>query len=139
MKRPGYMMVKEAAVRYGVSRAKLHRLVRLGRLQTAKDPRDERATLLRTEDLEALFRFPAKGDEDMSYHTRTTNVMKTSGRLTGEWRERLDALRVRISAGRRFAPDSAEIIRQERERRTRQINRAVFGDEDEGDSSGLEA
>ena len=36
-KRPGYLMIKEAAARYDVSRAKLHRLIGLGRLHTVKD------------------------------------------------------------------------------------------------------
>ena len=56
--RPGFLTIKEAAVRYQVSRAKLHRLVRAGRVHSEKDPRDERATLLRTEEPGGVFRVP---------------------------------------------------------------------------------
>ena len=128
MKRPGYMMIKEAAVRYGVSRAKLHRLIQLGRLRTAKDPRDERVTLVQTEDVEALFRFPREEEVgDMGYRTGTYDTSEPAGRLTPELTARMDALRMRVSGGRTFPDDSAEIIREERERRNREIERAVSG------------
>ena len=124
MKRPGYMMIKEAAARYEVSRAKLHRLVRLGRLRTSKDRRDERITLLRTDDLEELFRFPLGEDEDMEYGTEDTNSTRGAGRLTAEACASMDALRMRIAGGRKLAKDSVDIIREERERRSQQLYRA---------------
>ena len=127
VRRPGYMIIKEAAVRYNVSRAKLHRLVQLGRLQGSTDPRDERVTLLRTGDLEALFRFPAQKGEDMRYDTGTANVAQPSGRLTSELCARMDALRMRAFRGRTLPDESADIIRREREKRTRQIERAISG------------
>jgi hypothetical protein len=119
VKRPGYMMIKEAAVRYGGSRAKLHRLVQVGRLRTAKDPRDERITLLETEDVEALFRFPGEEVAEMRYGTGSTGGA-AAGRLTAELAARMDAVRTRVARGRRFT-DSVNIIREEREKRTRQI------------------
>jgi hypothetical protein len=123
------MYIREAAVRYGVSRAKLHRLVQLGRLATKRDPRDERVTLLRTEQLETLFRFPSKEAEDMRYRTgaETENVAEAYGRLTPELRTRIDVLRERISGGRRLPGDSADIIREEREKRSQQVFEAAFG------------
>ena len=127
MKRPGYMMIKEAAVHYGVSRAKLHRLIQLGRLQTTKDPRDERATLLRTEDVEAIFRFPAGEIEEMVYKTEVANWEEPTGRITKDWCDRVDALRMRISRGQRLPQNITEIIRAEREKRGGEIYQAVFG------------
>ena len=125
--RKGYLSVKEAAVHYEVSRAKLHRLIQFGRLQTEKDPRDERVTLLRAEELEALFRFPSEEDvEEMSYDTRTTNDGEVAGRLTAELRAKVDALRKRAAGGRTLAGESAAIIREERERRGRQLYDTAF-------------
>ena len=49
----------------------LHRLVRQGRLRTAKDPRDERVTLLNTEDIESELGFSGEEGDDMAY-TYTT-------------------------------------------------------------------
>ena len=133
------MMIKEAAVRYSVSRAKLHRLVQLGRLRTAKDPRDERVTLLRTEDVEALFRFPQEEEGDVRYQTGTTDMAEIPGKITPEWRARIDALRERIRARRQFTTDSVEIIREEREKRTQQILRAAFGEEEDDQTEGRDA
>jgi hypothetical protein len=89
-KRPGYLMIKEAAARYDVSRAKLHRLIGLGRLRTVKDPRDERVTLLRTEELEKLFRFGREEETPMEYGTATTHEEHVPGRLTAELRAKMD-------------------------------------------------
>ena len=47
-----YLRVKDAAQHLGVSRAKIWRLLKDGRLKAFKDPRDERVTLVRKEDLE---------------------------------------------------------------------------------------
>ncbi len=121
MKRPGYIMIRETAVRYGVSRAKLHRLVQLGRLEAAKDPRDERVTLLRTEDLDQFFHFPREEGEEMTYPAPRSNEAG-AGRLTPKLRARMDALRNRVSGGKRFTTDGAEIIREEREKRTRRVS-----------------
>ena len=127
MNRPGYIMIREAAARYGVSRAKLHRLVQLRRLKASKDPRDERVTLVRTEDLDQLFRFPLEDNEETMYSTDKSSEAST-GHLTAELCARMDSLRRRVSAGKRFTTESAEIIREEREKRTRQLYDAISGD-----------
>ena len=131
-KRHEYLTIKEAAVEYEVSRAKLHRLIQGGRLQPAKDPRDERVTLLRTQDLNSLFRFPQEEAPFMGYETNSIDEIAATGRLTAELRERVDALRARIG---KSGYDSTAIIREERDRRDRQIGRAVFG-ETESDEAG---
>ena len=128
METPGYLMIKEAAVRYSVSRSKLHRLVKQGRLRTAKDPRDERVTLLRTDDIESVLRFPREEGRDMEYDTSASNTQETAGRLTSELIARMEALRERISGGRKLRGDSADIIREEREKRSRQVYEAAFGE-----------
>ena len=132
MRRPGYMIIKEAAVRYGVSRTKLHRLVKQGRLRTSKDPRDERVTLLSTEDVESALGFSGEEGNDMAYIDSTENA----GRLTPELLARMEALRERITARGEFSQDSVEIIREEREKRSRQVYDAVFG-EGRYDADGL--
>ena len=128
-KRPGYLMIKEAAARYSVSRAKLHRLIGLGRLRTVKDPRDERVKLLRTEELDEVFRFGREEASPMEYRTVATREELVPGRLTAELRAKMDELRWRISKGRKLPTDSVDIIREEREKRTRQVYRAAFGKE----------
>ena len=125
MDRPGYMMIKEAAAQYRVSRAKIHRLIQVGRLPTTKDPRDERVTLLKTEDLEALFRFPEEEVEEMGSEAARTEEI-AGGRLTAELAARMDAVRKSVARGRKFS-DSVEIIREEREKRARQVDEAVLG------------
>ena len=47
-----YLKMKEAAEYLGVSRVKIWRLIRDGRLKAYTDPRDERTTLVKKEDLE---------------------------------------------------------------------------------------
>ena len=123
MKRPGFMYIREAAVRYSVGRGKLHRLIQQGRLETYKDPADERVTLLRIDDLDEMFRFPVEEGGQMLY--RTDSEKRRPGYLTPELCARMDAVRTRISErlkGRKL-PDSADLIRREREKRTRQIDR----------------
>ena len=128
-KRPGYLMIKEAAARYDVSRAKLHRLIGLGRLHAVKDPRDERVTLLQTEELEEVFRFRPEEASPMEYRTGTTYEEHVTGRLTAEMRDKMDDLRWRISKGRKAPSDSVDLIREEREKRSRQVYLAAFGKE----------
>jgi hypothetical protein len=123
--RPGFLTVKEAAVRYQVSRAKLHRLVQGGRVHSEKDPRDERATLLRTEDLEGFFGFPREGAGAMLYDTVADGRDIVAGRLTAEACARMDAVRTRIAAKHAVRGNIVETIRAEREKRTAQITEAV--------------
>ena len=122
-------MIKEAAVRYSVSRGKLHRLVQLGRLRTTKDPLDERVTLLRTEDVEALFKFPQQEADDMVYRTGAGDNAESYGKVTAELAARMDAVRIRVAKGGRLSGDSVDIIREERDRRAREIDGAGVGDD----------
>ena len=112
------MNIKEAATRYEVSRAKLHRMIRTGRLEAVDDPRDERATLLRADELEALFRFPVEADVTSEHGARATGV------VTAEARARLDAIRARIAPSGRRAEDSVDMVREGRERRSAEVYRA---------------
>ena len=128
MERRGYLIIKEAAVRYNTSRGKLHRLVKQRRVRTATDPRDERATLLRIEDLDNVFEFPGEQVEAMNTNTRLGVRIIGTGRLTEEAADRMDAIRKRISGGKRLAFDSTEIIREEREKRSRHLDKVIFGD-----------
>ncbi len=135
---PGYLNVKEAARRYGVSRAKLHRLIRLGRLPTTKDPRDKCATLVCAENLDKLFRFPeaqglekaepvevqAGGGLAMAEEYRVT-----PDRVTSERWARIVAVRLRIATDRQVLGDSTEILMEERELRSRELDQADDGSE----------
>lgn len=47
--------------------------------------------------------------------------------MTAELRARVDGFRWRISGGEALAGDSAAIIREEREKRSRQIDEALAG------------
>ena len=120
----GFLSIKEAAVQYDVSRAKVHRLIRGGQLRARKDPRDRRVTLLLQDELDRLFDIPEDTTrDDMNYETT-----ETTGRLTSEMRARVDALRGRMAARvGAHVVDSAAIIRAERERRSVELGDAVIG------------
>ena len=126
MERTGYLMIKEAAALYNVSRGKLHRLVKQGRVRTASDPRDERATLLHIEDLDHLFEFSEEAAQEMKYNKVGSRIEGT-GRLTRELADQMDELRKRISGGKRSPVDSVDVIREEREKRSRHLDRVIFG------------
>ena len=135
MGRQDYINIKEASVRYEVSRAKLHRLIQRGRLQTTKDPRDERLTLLRADELKALFSFPAEKEEnEVSYTTANNKERREEGTLTAELCARMDGFRKRVFGDEVLADDSVTIIREAREKRTAQIEAALSGryDDEEG-------
>ena len=127
MERTGYLMIKEAAALYNVSRGKLHRLVKQGRVRTASDPRDERATLLHIEDLDHLFEFSEEAAREMKYNSWVGSRIEGTGRLTQELADQMDELRKRISGGKRSPVDSVDVIREEREKRSRHLDRVVFG------------
>ncbi len=136
MERRGYLIIKEAAVRYNTSRGKLHRLVKQGKVRTAKDPRDERATLLRTDDLDEFFEFPKDlSDEVKMAKTWVPSRIEGTGRITREAADQMDALRMRISGGKRSSVDSVDVIREEREKRSKHIMRVVYGEDSEDDNS----
>ena len=122
MGRDGFMMIKEAAATYSVSRAKIHRLIRRGRLTAIEDPRDERVKLLRKEDLDALFQLHAEEGDKVGYYAH-----QTIGRITPEVAARMDAVRERIAASGVRLPDSARIIREERGRRSRRLYEVSTG------------
>ncbi len=127
MKRLGYLSIREAAVQYEVSRAKLHRLIQVGRLEGRKDPRDERVTLLRTEDLEEVFRFPMEEAGAVEYKLDYAKERPDMGTLTADLRARADAVRARVEGGGELRYDSAELVREERERRTRDTDESLSG------------
>ncbi len=51
-----YLPLTEAAKHAGISRAKLWRMVKEGRLPAYEDPRDARVTLIKRDELEAAMR-----------------------------------------------------------------------------------
>ncbi|MDA1348149.1 MAG: helix-turn-helix domain-containing protein [Chloroflexi bacterium] len=126
MRRPGYVMIKEAAAIYSVSRAKLHRLIKQGRIEATRDPRDERVKLLRKEELDSLFLTGTGEENEVSYYTEA-NTEKTVGRITAAMAARMDAIRERIAARGVIVRDSAEIIREEREKRSRHLYEVATG------------
>lgn len=133
MQRPGYLNITEAALRYGVSRAKLHRLIKIGRLHATKDPRDERVTLLPLEELEGQFSFRPETLPRREAAVKADAAQHPAykpGQITPEWRAQLDELRERISAqmGGKLDWDSVEIIREQREIRSKELYEAVFGE-----------
>ena len=101
-----YLNIREASVQYNVSRSKLHSLISLGHLHTEPDPRDGRAQLISSEELEELFGL-TEGDK-MYKGTNAT------GRLTPSARGRLDALRRRVAMTGKRATDSVDIVREMR-------------------------
>ena len=121
-------MIKEAAAQYRVSRAKLHRLIQAGRLKATTDPRDERVALLRTDELKRLFSLPLEEEEsEMGYRTDAREYR--AGNLTAELCARMDTLRGSVFKRQELKDDSTEIIREERQRRARQL----FGAADDAD------
>ena len=125
------MMIKEAATAYRVSRAKLHRLVKQGRLEATVDPRDERVKLLRKEELDSLFLTDIEGGNEVRYYTE-----EPVGRITAEMAARMDAIRERIAARGIKVRDSAEIIREEREKRSRHLYEVALGIDLEAEEEG---
>ena len=105
-----HLNIREASVLYNVSRAKLHSLISRGHLHTEPDPRDGRARLISSEELEELFGLT---EDDTMYKSAYP-----TGRLTSSGRGRLDALRRRVAMTDKRATDSVEIIREMRAERS---------------------
>ena len=122
--RRDYLSIKEAATHYEVSRAKLHRMISMGRLASIKDTRDERATLLRVEDLEQIFRLPSEKPVD-AHRRREAYAAPAPGLLTAQRRARIDALRHRIANSGQRVDDSVDLVRQQREQRTVELGHAT--------------
>ena len=105
-----YLNIREASAQYNVSRAKLNSLISLGHLHTEPDPRDGRARLISSEELEELFGLT---ESDTMYKNAYS-----AGRLTSSARGRLDALRRRVAMTGKKATDSVEIVREMRAERS---------------------
>ena len=116
-----YLNIKEASAQYEVSRAKLHRMIRDGRLAAIKDSHDERATLVKINDLDEMFRLPAEGT---MYRGISSVVNAGVGVLTAERAARMDELRDRIARRVGLVEDSVEVLRREREHRGAELAEA---------------
>ena len=108
-----YLKIGEAAVRYHVSRVKLWRLIQSGKLGAIKDPKDERAKLVREEDVARIL---------------TVEDDAAVGKLTAERMARMDEFVERVFGARTIAGDSTELIREEREKRSQQVMERIRGD-----------
>ena len=75
-----HLNIKEASVRYNVSRAKLNSLISLGHLHAEPDPRDGRARLISSQELEELFGLT--GGDTMYKSTYTTGRPDNLGKRT---------------------------------------------------------
>lgn len=108
-----YRSIKEAAVAYQVSRTKIHRLVKSGVVRATKDPRDERVTLVNIDDLDTRF----LGENAMEMMSMANVV----GIATMEKLNTMTVIRER-SAAYGIRSDSTEILRQERDTRSRELD-----------------
>jgi hypothetical protein len=107
----GYLNIRDAALKYEVSRSKLHRMVRSGQLHAQADPRDGRATLLSSAELETLFSIQRKtGVNAEADSPADAKSAAGSGYLTPEARVRIDALRLRATGGMRLSIDSSDMV-----------------------------
>ena len=135
-----HLNIKEASALYNVSRSKLHNLISQGHLHTEPDPRDGRARLISSKELEELFGLTepmeesdatedynatggyTTGDYTTGDHTSGGDTMYksayTTGRLTSSARGHLDALRRRVAMSGKKATDSVEMIRELRAERS---------------------
>ncbi len=113
-----YLSIKEASVAYEVSRTKIHRLVKSGAVRSSRDPRDDRITLVSVDDLDS--RFHGETVMDMN------NAATLAGVATTDKLNRMNAIR----AGGPWAgvgSDSTEILRAEREARSRELDARSVG------------
>ena len=74
-----HLNIKEASALYNVSRSKLHNLISQGHLHTEPDPRDGRARLISSKELEELFGLT----EPMEESDATEGYNATGGYTTG--------------------------------------------------------
>ena len=108
-----YLSIKEAAVAYRVSRTKIHRLVKSGDVRSSSDPRDDRITLVNVDDLDSRFH----GETVMDMNSAATLV----GVATADKLSRMNAIRAGgASAG--VGSDTTELLREERETRSRELD-----------------
>ena len=76
-----HLNIKEASALYNVSRSKLHNLISQGHLHTEPDPRDGRARLISSKELEELFGLT----EPMEESDATEGYNATGGYTTGDY------------------------------------------------------
>ena len=113
-----YLSIKEAAVAYRVSRTKIHRLVKSGAVRSSSDPRDDRITLVSVDDLDSRFH----GETVMDMNSAAT----LAGVATDDKLNRMNAIRAGgASAG--VGIDSTELLRAEREARSRELEARSTG------------
>jgi|GEM_PF-1441729 hypothetical protein len=118
-----FLNIRDAALKYEVSRSKLHRLVRSGQLRVQTDPRDGRASLLNSDELEAFFTTPEGADLNEGIGAiEAARNQANKGYLTAEARARIDTLRSRATGGRRLSVNSADIIQEARNPRTQETS-----------------
>lgn len=122
-----YGSIKEAAVAYQVSRTKIHRLVKSGVVRATKDPRDERVTLVNFDDLDTRF----LGENAMEMMSMANIV----GIATVEKLNTMTAIRER-SAAYGLCGDSTEILRRERDTRSRELDGRSVGGPDSVNEAG---
>ena len=122
-----YLSIKEAAVAYRVSRTKIHRLVKSGAVRSSSDPRDDRITLVSVDDLDSRFH----GETVMDMNSAATLV----GVATVDKLSRMNAIRAGGAAAG-TGSDSTEILRAERESRSRELDARSAGMADSVDGDG---
>ena len=122
-----YGSIKEAAVAYQVSRTKIHRLVKSGVVRATKDPRDERVTLVNFDDLDTRF----LGENAMEMMSMANII----GIATVEKLNTMTAIRER-SAAHGLCGDSTEILRRERDTRSRELDGRSVGVPDSVNEAG---
>lgn len=113
-----YLSIKEASVAYEVSRTKIHRLVKSGVVRSSSDPRDDRITLVSVDDLDS--RFHGETVMDMN------NAATLAGVATADKLNRMNAIRAGggVAGG---GSDSTEILRAQREARSRELDMRSTG------------
>jgi hypothetical protein len=130
MQQEEYTSISAAAKKYGVSRAKVHRLIQQGKVGTAEDPRDARVTLVWDGDVRkalgagGAYAPRAAGAaevRDGGALAMAERYTAGTGTLTAEQRRRVDALRARLARGSLSGEDSVDVIRRMREERTRAL------------------
>ena len=117
-----YLSIKEASVAYEVSRTKIHRLVKSGAVRSSRDPRDDRITLVSVDDLESRFR----GDTVMDMNSWGA----FAGLATADRLNRMNAIRAGGSTAG-VGSDSTDILRAQREARSRELDMRSAGEDDD--------
>ncbi len=107
-----YLSIKEASVAYRVSRTKIHRLVKSKAVGSAKDPRDDRITLVSVDDLDNRFH----GETVMDMNSAATLV----GVATADKLNKMNTIRA-SGAAAGAGSDSTKILREARAGRSSEL------------------